>query len=63
MPHNTKVAKYRNYWLAMVACLSCSIVTLMTNLSWESANILFMADANVCIWLFVAWMFDDHRPD
>jgi len=54
-----KVAKDRNYWLAFLGCIACTVLTSRSGFSIEALNRLIMSDLNVVIWLFVAWMFDD----
>ena len=49
----------RNYYVAYIMCIACTLMTLSSN----SADIGFLikSDLNVALWLFVAWLFDNAR--
>ena len=53
------VKKDRNYWLAFILCVSCSVLALLGE--GASIKFLILSDINVAIFLYVAWMFDDSK--
>lgn len=54
-----KVARNRNYWLAWCGCVCTTVLAMMGESGIENAKWYLLSDANVAIWLFVAWLFDD----
>lgn len=55
-----KIKRHRNYLLAWVMCMVCTILAMMQpDTSWLKFKWYLLSDFNVSIWLFVAWLFDD----
>jgi len=54
-----KVKKDRNYILAFILCISCSVLAFMGE--GTGIKFLILSDINVAIFLWVAWMFDDSK--
>ena len=54
-----RVANGRNYWIALVGCLSVTLLSWMGKDNLGNWQWHILSDLNVAIWLFVAWLFDD----
>lgn len=54
-----KVKRSRNYWIAWIMCMTCTLLAVIGDTSFASLKLYIMSDVNVSMWLWVAWLFDD----
>ena len=59
MEERMKMKRNRNYWLAWIMCMVCTVLAIMAYPSLQTVKLYFMSDINVSMWLWVAWLFDD----
>jgi hypothetical protein len=58
-----KIKRDRNYLIAAIGCVVCTVLSLMGKGNWDSLHWFVLSDVNVLLWLFVAWLFDDAKVD
>lgn len=54
--------KDRNYWLALIGCIVCTVLALMGKDGMDNLKWYLLSDLNVALWLLVAWLFDNKEP-